>query len=204
MKAVVFAYNNIGCIGIEQLVKAGVTIQAVFTHADDPNENLWFRSVAETAAALGIFGSIDANQGDYLLGWDTDQFPTDYYETTFCMLEVLRAGGFTNGGLNFDAKARRGSNTWEDIAYSYIAGMDAFALGLRMALKMIEDGRIDAFIEDRYSSYNSGIGAKIRSGEATLEELAAYAEEMGSPALPGSGRQEYLESVMNDILFSGV
>ena len=88
-------------------------------------------------------GSIDANQGDMLLGWDTDQFPTNIYETAMCMLEVIRAGGFTNGGLNFDAKTRRGSNTPEDIAYSYIAGMDSFALGLKIADKIIKDGTID-------------------------------------------------------------
>lgn len=95
-----------------------------------------------------------------LLGWDTDQFPTNIYETAMCMYEVIKAGGFTNGGLNFDAKTRRGSNTNEDIFLSYIAGMDAFALGLRIAVKIIEDGRIDNFVAERYSSYNNGIGKK--------------------------------------------
>ena len=149
-----------------------------------------------------MLGSIDANQGDYLLGWDTDEFPFNVYETTMCMYEVLKAGGLT-GGFNFDAKNRRPSYTMEDMFHAYILGMDAFALGLMKAAKIIEDGRIDQFIADRYSSYNSGIGARIRSGEATLEELAAYAEEMGAPALPGSGRQEYLEAVFNNIMFCG-
>lgn len=117
------------------------------------------------------------------------------------MYEVLKAGGLT-GGFNFDAKNRRPSYTVEDMFHAYILGMDAFALGLLKAAKLIEDGRIDSFIAERYSSYNSAIGAKIRSGEATLEELAAYAEEMGAPALPGSGRQEYLEGVVNNILFT--
>ena len=143
-----------------------------------------------------MLGSIDANQGDYLLGWDTDEFPFNVYETTMCMYEVLKAGGLT-GGFNFDAY------TMEDMFHAYILGMDAFALGLLKAAKIIEDGRIDAFIADRYASYNSGIGAKIRSGETTLEELAAYAENMGAPELPGSGRQEYLESIVNSILFRG-
>ena len=87
--------------------------------------------------------------------------------------------------------------------HAYILGMDAFALGLIKAAKLMEDGRIDAFVKERYASYESGIGAKIRAGETTLEELAAYAENMGAPALPGSGRQEYLEAVVNNILFFG-
>ena len=147
-----------------------------------------------------MLGSIDANQGDCLLGWDTDEFPFNVYETTMCMYEVLKAGGLT-GGFNFDAKNRRPSYTMEDMFHAYILGMDAFALGLIKAAKIIEDGRIDDFIADRYASYNSGIGAKIRAGETTLEELAAYAENMGTPELPGSGRQEYLESIVNNILF---
>ena len=118
------------------------------------------------------------------------------------MYEVLKAGGLT-GGFNFDAKNRRPSYTAEDMFHAYILGMDAFALGLIKAAKIIEDGRIDAFIAERYASYNSGIGAKIRSGEATLEELAAYAENMGAPELPGSGRQEYLEAIVNNVLFCG-
>ena len=113
-----------------------------------------------------------------------------------------RSIGFT-GGFNFDAKNRRPSCTPEDMFHAYILGMDAFALGLIKAAQIIEDGRVDGFIADRYASYNTGIGAKIRSGEATLEELAAYAEAMGAPELPGSGRQEYLESIVNNILFCG-
>ena len=104
-----------------------------------------FQHELRMARVNGIFGSIDANQGDLLLGWDTDQFPTNVYETTACMYEVLKAGGFTNGGLNFDAKARRQSNTFEDIILSYIAGMDSFALGLIKAREIIDDGRIDEF-----------------------------------------------------------
>ena len=160
-----------------------------------------FQHDLRISAINGMLGSIDANQGDYLLGWDTDEFPFNVYETTMCMYEVLKAGGLT-GGFNFDAKNRRPSYTMEDMFHAYILGMDAFALGLLKAARIIEDGRIDGFIADRYASYNSGIGARIRSGEATLEELAAYAEEMGAPALPGSGRQEYLEAVVNNILFT--
>ena len=148
-----------------------------------------------------VLGSVDANQGDCHLGWDTDQFPTDVYSATFAMLEILRAGGFTNGGLNFDAKTRRGSNTIEDIFLAHIAGMDAFALGLRNAYKIIEDGRIDEFVKKRYSSYESGIGAKIVNGETGLNELSDYALSLNE-VKPESGRQEYLESVINSIIFN--
>ncbi len=161
-----------------------------------------FNHELRTAAVNGMFGSIDANQGDLLLGWDTDQFPTNVYETTLAMYEVIKAGGFTNGGLNFDAKARRQSNTLEDTVLSYIAGMDAFALGLIKAYGIIEDGRIDGFIKERYASYNEGIGKRIINGEETLESLSAYAADLKDIKV-SSGRQEYLETVMNDILFSG-
>ena len=160
-----------------------------------------FQHELRMARDNGAFGSIDANQGDMLLGWDTDQFPTNVYDTTLCMLEVLKAGGFTNGGLNFDAKTRRASNTMEDIFLSYIAGMDAFALGLRCADKIIRDGRIDKFVSDRYASYNEGIGKKIVDGTATMAELEAYALAMGDVTTNKSGKQEYLESVMNTIMF---
>ena len=159
-----------------------------------------FQHELRTARVNGIFGSIDANQGDLLLGWDTDQFPTNVYETTACMYEVLKAGGFTNGGLNFDAKARRQSNTFEDIILSYIAGMDSFALGLIKAQEIIDDGRIDEFKNERYSSYKSGIGKRIVEGKETLESLAEYAAGL-TDVKAQSGRQEYLENVLNDILF---
>lgn len=159
-----------------------------------------FEHELRTAVVNGSFGSIDANQGDLFLGWDTDQFPTNAYDTTYCMLEVLRAGGFTNGGLNFDAKTRRPSNTFEDILLAYIAGMDTFALGLRKAAEIIEDGRIDAFVKERYASYQSGIGAQIVSGATDLEKLYDYALTIEKVEVD-SGRQEYLESVVNNILF---
>ena len=155
------------------------------------------------ARVNGAFGSIDANQGDSLLGWDTDQFPTNIYDTTMCMYEVIKAGGFTNGGLNFDAKARRGSFTPEDIFYSYIAGMDAFALGYKAALQLIKDGRIDSFIADRYASWKTGIGADIIAGKADLAALEKYALEKGEVTTSlSSGRQEMLESIVNNVLFT--
>ncbi len=160
-----------------------------------------FQHELRVSAINGMLGSIDANQGDYLLGWDTDEFPFDVYEATMCMYEVIKAGGLT-GGFNFDAKCRRPSNTYEDMFESYILGMDTFALGLIKAAEIIEDGRIDDFIKNKYSSFESGIGAKIASGEATLEELAAHAQTLGKTATPDSGKQERLEGILNSILFS--
>ena len=162
-----------------------------------------FQHELNVARVNGVFGSIDANQGDPLLGWDTDQFPTNVYDTTMCMYEVIKAGGFTNGGLNFDAKARRGSFTPEDIFLSYIAGMDAFALGYKAALKLYEDGRIEKFIADRYASWKTGIGADIIAGKMDFTKLEQYALSRGevTDSLT-SGRQEMLESIVNNVLFS--
>ncbi|MBQ2842471.1 MAG: xylose isomerase [Clostridia bacterium] len=160
-----------------------------------------FEHELRISAINGMLGSIDANQGDPVLGWDTDEFPFDVYSATMCMYEVLKAGGMKNGGLNFDAKNRRPSNTREDMVFGFILGMDTFALGLIKAAKIIEDGTIDNFKAERYSSFNSGIGKKIADGEATLEELSAYACSLGKCADPGSGKQEYLQSVINGIMF---
>ena len=159
-----------------------------------------FEHELRISAINGMLGSIDANQGDYLLGWDTDEFPFDAYSATMCMYEVLKAGGLT-GGFNFDAKTRRPSNTYEDMFEAYILGMDTFALGLIKAAALIGDGRIDEFKKQRYSSFSSVIGAKILSGKTDLKELSAYAEKLGKPEGPSSGKQEYLESVVNQVLF---
>ncbi|MCQ2480755.1 MAG: xylose isomerase [Clostridia bacterium] len=160
-----------------------------------------FQHELRISAINGMLGSIDANQGDLLLGWDTDEFPFDVYETTMAMYEVIKAGGLRNGGFNFDAKNRRPSYTFEDMFRAFILGMDSFALGLLKAAEIIEDGSIDNFIKEKYSSYNDGIGKKIVDGETSLEELSAYACSLKKPALPGSGRQEYLQYKVNNILF---
>jgi xylose isomerase len=160
-----------------------------------------FQHDLRVAADHGMLGSIDANQGDMLLGWDTDEFPFNVYDATLCMYEVLKAGGLS-GGFNFDAKSRRPSYTYEDMFQSFVLGMDTYALGLIKAAEIVTDGRIDAFVKDRYQSYAvTDIGRKIRAGQATLAECAAIASQHGAPALPGSGKQEYLEAVMNQILF---
>lgn len=149
----------------------------------------------------GVLGSIDANQGDLFLGWDTDQFPTDMYATTLAMYEILKNGGLAPGGINFDAKVRRASFELEDLFIGHIAGMDTFALGLKAAAKLIEDGLIDRFIEERYSSYKKGIGKKIIEGTTTFEELEEYIidkEEIQNK----SGKQEYLETIVNQTILS--
>ena len=159
-----------------------------------------FQHELRVSAINGMLGSIDANQGDYLLGWDTDEFPFNVYETTLCMYEVLKAGGLT-GGFNFDAKNRRPSYTYEDMFHAFILGMDSFALGLIKAAKLIEEGDLDAFVAKKYESFTGELGQKIRTGKATLAELAAYAEKKGACPTPISGKQEYLESIVNRVMF---
>lgn len=128
------------------------------------------------------------------------EFPFDVYDTTLCMYEVLKNGGLT-GGFNFDSKNRRPSYTYEDMFYGFILGMDSFALGLIKAAKLIEEGTLDNFVKERYQSFDSELGQKIRSGAASLEELASHAQKMKAPEMPGSGRQEYLQALLNQNLF---
>lgn len=160
-----------------------------------------FQHELRLARVNQMFGSVDANQGDLLLGWDTDQFPTNVYEAALAMLEIIKAGGFTNGGLNFDARTRRASSDLADIFYGYIAGMDTFALGLKLADRIIQDGRLDQFVAERYASWQEGIGARIIAGQADLAELEQYALAQGE-VKTGSGRQEYLETLLNDLMFT--
>ena len=153
----------------------------------------------DVAIGSNALGSIDANRGDELIGWDTDQFPTNVYDTTQVMIRVLEMGGFTTGGLNFDAKRRRESHEPEDLFHAHIGGMDAFARGLKIAHKIIEDGRMKAFVSDRYTSYDSGIGSEIESRSTTLDALDMHAQGIDAPQL-ASGRQEMLENIINDYL----
>lgn len=161
-----------------------------------------FNHELNIARIEGVLGSIDANQGDMLLGWDTDQFPTNIYDATLAMYEVLKNGGLGKGGLNFDAKVRRQSYDDEDLFISYIAGMDTFAKGLKVAAALLEDKALDNFIEERYSSYNSGIGAKIKAKEVTLEDCAQYALNNKNEKIAPSGRQEMLEIILNQYIFN--
>lgn len=158
-----------------------------------------FQHELNQARINGVLGSVDANQGDMLLGWDTDQFPTNIYDTTLAMYEVLLSGGFTKGGLNFDSKVRRASFEESDLVYAYIAGMDAFARGLKVAAKLIEDNVFENFKLERYASYNEGIGKDIIDGKVTFNDLEAYALEHGiTPNV--SGKQELLESILNQYI----
>ncbi|MFW5741647.1 MAG: xylose isomerase [Spirochaetota bacterium] len=146
-----------------------------------------------------MLGSMDVNQGDYLLGWDTDQMPTDPTEAMLAMYEVLAAGGIAPGGMNFDAHLRRGSFEPSDIFMGHIAGMDAYARGLKAAHALRESGEIEEFIANRYSSYSSGIGRKIVDGQVGFKELEQYALE-NSIITNSSGRQEMLEGILSRYL----
>jgi xylose isomerase len=152
------------------------------------------------AASQGMLGSIDANRGDLLLGWDTDQFPTDYYLTTQIMLAILSAGGLTTGGVNFDAKVRRESFEPIDLFHAHIGGMDAFALGLKMAARIRLDGVLADFVKERYASWDSGIGADIERGKVGFTDLEKYMLAKGDVAKNVSGRQEMLENLINRYL----
>lgn len=154
----------------------------------------------EVAIAANALGSIDANMGDVLLGWDTDQFPTDLYLTTQVMLSILRMGGFTTGGTNFDAKVRRESFEPIDLFHAHIAGMDTFARGLKIAAALRQDGRLDEFVRQRYSSFDAGIGRLIERRKVGFKELSNYALKLGEVKTNQSGRQEYLENLINDFI----
>lgn len=147
----------------------------------------------------GVLGSVDANQGDLMLGWDTDQFPTNIYDATLAMYEILKAGGFTTGGLNFDSKVRRGSFEPIDLFYGYISGMDTFAKGLLVAAKLLEDKVFEDFISKRYESYTSGIGKDIveKVGLKELEKFALELKDVNNV----SGRQEMLETILNQYIY---
>ncbi|MBI2504656.1 MAG: xylose isomerase [Candidatus Latescibacteria bacterium] len=158
-----------------------------------------FEHDLSVAASEGRLGSIDANRGDYLLGWDTDQFPTDLYSTTYAMMVILKQGGLGKGGVNFDAKVRRGSIDTADLFHAHIGGMDAFARGLKIAHRIQQDGVLDEFVKARYSSYRTGIGRKIMSGKTSFRELERYILKNGEPARH-SGREEMLENIINSYI----
>ena len=151
----------------------------------------------EYAGMQGALGSIDANTGDLLLGWDTDQFPTDIYLTTQMHARAAEVRRLSPGGVNFDAKVRRESFEPIDLFHAHIGGMDAFARGLKIAAAIRADGEFDRFVKERYSSFDSGIGAEIEAGKANFKTLEAYMLEKGEIAPNKSGRQEMLENLLN-------
>lgn len=152
------------------------------------------------AGGQGMLGSIDANTGDLLLGWDTDQFPTDLYLTSQTMLMILKHGGLGSGGVNFDAKVRRESFEPIDLFYAHIGGMDAFARGLKIAANMRASGWFDQMLKDRYSSWDSGIGSEIEAGKHDFKTLEAYMLEKGEADPNQSGRQELIENMINKFI----
>jgi xylose isomerase len=158
-----------------------------------------FEHELRVARVQGFLGSVDANQGDPLLGWDTDEFPTDLYSTTLAMYEILQNGGLGSGGLNFDAKVRRGSFEQDDLLYAHVAGMDAFARGLKVAHKLVEDRVFENVINERYSSFKEGIGLEIVEGKANFHTLEQYTFK--NPNISNkSGRQEQLKAILNQYI----
>jgi xylose isomerase len=154
----------------------------------------------EYSAAQGCLGSIDANTGDELLGWDTDQFPTNYYLTTQIMLVLLKYGGLAPGGVNFDAKVRRESIEPSDLFHAHIGGMDTFARGLKIAAAIRADGRLKNMLDERYASWNSGLGQEIERGKHDFASLEKLMLEKGDAAVNKSGRQELLENIVNQFI----
>lgn len=159
-----------------------------------------FQHEIEVAAAAGMLGSIDANAGDLLLGWDTDQFNTDVRELTLAMISILRAGGLGSGGFNFDAKLRRTSIDPADLFHAHIGGMDAYALAFRIARQILAEGKFEAFVKERYASYDTGFGRAIEKGRTSFRDLEKLVlNQLGEPK-PRSGRQEYLENLLMSYL----
>lgn len=188
-------YGFLKQFGLEKEIK--VNIEA--NHATLAGHS--FHHEIATAIALGIFGSVDANRGDPQLGWDTDQFPNSVEENALVMFEILKAGGFTTGGLNFDAKVRRQSTDKYDLFYGHIGAMDTMALALKVAAKMIVDGQLHQQVAQRYAGWNGELGQQILQGKLSLETLAQYAERRALAPQHVSGSQERLENLMNRYLF---
>ena len=163
-----------------------------------------FQHEVATAIALGVFGSIDANRGDPQNGWDTDQFPNSVEELTLVMYEILRHGGFSTGGFNFDTKVRRQSSDPVDLFYGHIGAMDALALALVHAAKMIESDFIADFKAQRYAGWDAELGQQILRGDFTLQGLSEQAAQRDFRPKHASGRQEYLENAVNRQLFTRV
>jgi xylose isomerase len=186
--------NFIRANGLENVVKLNIETN----HATLAGHTMMHE--LEYARIQGYLGSIDANTGDLLLGWDTDQFPTDIYLTTQCMLVILKQGGLSPGGVNFDAKVRRESFDPVDLFHAHIGGMDAFARGTKIAARIRKDGVLDNFVKQRYRTWDEGVGKRIESGQMTFADLEKYMLDKGEAARNESGRQEYLENVINEYL----
>ncbi|KYK78862.1 hypothetical protein SC936_08585 [Aggregatibacter actinomycetemcomitans serotype e str. SC936] len=188
-------YGFLKQFGLENEIK--VNIEA--NHATLAGHT--FQHEVATAFALDIFGSIDANRGDPQLGWDTDQFPNSVEENTLVMYEILKNGGFTTGGFNFDAKIRRQSTDPYDLFYAHIGAIDVLALSLKRAAQMLEEQRLQQLVDERYVGWRQSLGQQILQGNASLEQLAQAVEQQGLDPQPVSGKQEYLENVVNGYIY---
>lgn len=177
--------------GLEDEVK--VNIEA--NHATLAGHS--FHHEIAVACAEGIMGSVDANRGDPQNGWDTDQFPNDVAECTLVMYEILKAGGLTTGGFNFDTKLRRQSTERDDLFHGHIGGMDTMAKALLNAAKLIEEAPLSDFVENRYAGWNQDFGQRILAGQESLESLSNYVHSNNVNPEPASGRQELLENIVN-------
>ncbi len=186
--------NFLRANGLEDVVKLNIETN----HATLAGHSMMHE--LEYARIQGFLGSIDANTGDLLLGWDTDQFPTDVYLTTQIMLVILKQGGLAPGGTNFDAKVRRESTDPVDLFHAHIGGMDTFARGTKIAARIRTDGVLDDLLKNRYCSYDDGVGAQIEEGSVGFAGLERYMLDKGEAAPNESGRQEYIENLINEYL----
>ena len=187
-------YGFLKANGLENEVKVNIEVgHAVLAHHS-------FEHEVSLAAALGILGSVDANRNDYQSGWDTDQFPNNAPELSLAIHAILKAGGLANGGFNFDAKIRRQSIEPVDLLYGHIGGLDTLARALTAAAAMIEDGALDRFVAERYAGWDRGEAAEMLAGRRGLAEIAARVERDKLDPQPRSGRQEYLENLVNRYL----
>lgn len=191
-----YDFDAATCIGFlrEYGLQDDFKLNLEFNHATLAQHTM--QHEMQVAANAGMLGSLDANRGDYQNGWDTDQFPVDLYELTEAMLVLLQSGGLQGGGINFDAKTRRNSTDLEDIFYSHIGGMDAFARALLTAQAILDKSEYPTLRKDRYASFDSGKGQDFEAGKLSLTDLAAIAHESPEPQ-QRSGRQEYVENILN-------
>jgi xylose isomerase len=186
--------NFLRTYGLEQHVKMNLETNHATLAGHEIQHEL------EYAGMQGFLGSVDANTGDTLVGWDTDQFPTNVYMTTQMMYSILKYGGLAPGGINFDAKVRRESFEPVDLFHAHIGGMDAFARGLKIAAAMRADGAIQKLLEERYASWKSPLGARIEAGQESFASLEQAMLAKGEAAACTSGRQELFENVINTYL----
>jgi xylose isomerase len=188
-------YGFLKQFGLENEIKVNVECN----HATLAGHS--FHHEIATAIALGIFGSVDANRGDAQSGWDTDQFPNSVEENTLVMYEILKAGGFKTGGMNFDAKVRRQSIDKEDLFYGHIGAIDTLALSLRHAARMVEDQKLGQLVQQRYAGWNQGLGKDILQGKCSLSALSDLIGSKNLNPQPCSGQQERLENLVNAYIY---